>query len=543
MNKGLLGKQKRLQADKMLLGLCCSFFSLAVLASSAQAARAPVVRLIIMPSQSEADSVLAELGRGTLFPLVAKERSLDEKSRDRYGELDAEAIANLGQILKDVIAGLGEGEVSGVIQIEGNRFALVQMVDLSHYRKGAAAFRAKDFKTAETNLQNHIEANPDAVKARVMLGQIYENRKAFDKAEGTYLDALRFDPANEKAYLLLGALYLRAQRPEQAKGLYEEGLRRLPASESLKAGLVKAGKRIAQGKAVAGKKEEPVAAETGAPAPTVIEPLGDNVVKDLSNVDAPDSKTKAPKVRTKEKPAPEMKALKSAFLREPSRDAASTDKTAEKKVRLRIIVTGSEADAAAVLSEMTKGRTFAVLAKERSLDESSRNSYGYLGEVQAASLHQRIQEALKDLKEGQTSGILKLEEDKYVLVQLSNFSLYEEGEKAFATGDFTTAEAKLRAYVGLNPDAVKARTMIGKICEDKKEFGEAIDMYRTAISFDPEVALLYERLARVYLFLGQYQRAKDVYVDGLRRLPSAAVFEEGIEMADILMIGKGARLP
>jgi tetratricopeptide (TPR) repeat protein len=130
-----------------------------------------------------------------------------------------------------------------------------------------------------------------------------------------------------------------------------------------------------------------------------------------------------------------------------------------------------------------------------------------------------------------------------VLVQLSNFSLYEEGEKAFATGDFTTAEAKLRAYVGLNPDAVKARTMIGKICEDKKEFGEAIDMYRTAISFDPEVALLYERLARVYLFLGQYQRAKDVYVDGLRRLPSAAVFEEGIEMADILMIGKGARLP
>ena len=533
----------RRQAGRIFRELSLSLFSLIFLVTSVHAAKTPVVRLIVLSGQSDADAALAEIGRGTLFALIARERSLDEKSREHYGELDADAIAALGQPLKDVISRLAEGEVSGVVQLDDRRFALLQMVDLSYYRKGSAAFRARDFKTAEINLLTHVEANPDAVKARVMLGQIYEDRKAFDKAEGTYLDALRFDPAHEKAYLLLGALYLKEQRPEQAKGLYEEGLKRLPASESLKAGLVRSEKRIASVKARA-RKEKSAFAESAAPPPALIEPQEDKTLKDLAKDDTPDSKSKAVEVRTKQKPSPETKAAKNTPVKEqPSRNLAATDKTSEKRVHLRIIVSGSESDAASVLSEMKKGRTLAAIAKERSLDESSRDSYGYLGEVQVASLHERIQEALTDLKEGQTSGILRLEEDRYVLVQLTNFGLYKEGEEAFVSGDFKTAEAKLRAYLELNPDAVKTRTMLGKICEDKKEFGEAIDLYRTAISFDPRVVLLYERLARVYLLLGQYQRAKDVYAEGLRRVPSAGVFEEGIEMADILMIGKGARLP
>jgi tetratricopeptide (TPR) repeat protein len=94
-----------------------------------------------------------------------------------------------------------------------------------------------------------------------------------------------------------------------------------------------------------------------------------------------------------------------------------------------------------------------------------------------------------------------------------------------------------------NPDAVKARTLLGKIYEDRNEFSKAIDMYRKAISFSPKTVLVYERLARDYLLLGQYREAKDIYTEGLRQVPSSPEMEEGIEMADMLLIGDGGRMP
>ncbi|HTR45744.1 MAG TPA: hypothetical protein VMH06_08540, partial [Thermodesulfovibrionales bacterium] len=102
----------RRQAGRIFRELSLSLFSLIFLVTSVHAAKTPVVRLIVLSGQSDADAALAEIGRGTLFALIARERSLDEKSREHYGELDADAIAALGQPLKDVISRLAEGEVS-----------------------------------------------------------------------------------------------------------------------------------------------------------------------------------------------------------------------------------------------------------------------------------------------------------------------------------------------------------------------------------------------------------------------------------------------
>ena len=85
--------------------------------------------------------------------------------------------------------------------------------------------------------------------------------------------------------------------------------------------------------------------------------------------------------------------------------------------------------------------------------------------------------------------------------------------------------------------------MLGKIYESKEEPSKAIEMYKEAISFSPKTVLVYERLARVYLFLGMYLKAKEVYMQGLRQMPSSPVLEEGVEMADMLLIGSGERTP
>ncbi len=502
--------------------LCFAVIALiSLIASPLHAAKSPVVRIIVVNTQSEAEGILSELDKGRSFASLAKERSIDEHSRERFGEIEAAAFEGLDKPLKEAALQLGEGGVSRLIMLKDKRFALLLVVDMSHYRKGAKAFREGDFKTAIINLLRHVELNPDAVKARVILGRIYETGNETKKAEVNYRDALRFDPGCEEAYLRLGALYLSAGQLQQARDLYDDGLNHLPDSKSLRTALEKTKKRLAAAKAET-PKEETAGAETRG--------------REISQTDA--EKKQALKADT---PKKEMRVSEASKDR-PSRNETPKN-THEKKMHIRIIFTEKESDAHGILSELMKGRPFALLAKERSVDEKTRETYGYLGEVEVDSLHASLQDALSKLREGQTSGVIKIDQNRYALVQIIDIDLYREGERAFIAGDNLTAEAKLIRYVGTNPDAVKARTMLGKIYESKEEPSKAIEMYKEAISFSPKTVLVYERLARMYLFLGMYLKAKEVYMQGLRQVPSSPVLEEGIEMADMLLIGSGERTP
>jgi tetratricopeptide (TPR) repeat protein len=516
-----LKKAWHVHRSGFLKGFAFLLLSLTVVASSLHAARSPVVRIIVVNKQAEAGNILSEMNKGRSFASLAKERSIDEKTRDRYGEIEPAAFDSLDRPLKEAALRLGEGEVSGVITLGDDRHALVLIVDMTHYRKGTRAFRSGDFKTAETNLLRHVELNPDAVKARVMLGRIYEAGNEADKAEANYRDALRFDPDCEDAYGHLGALYLRTGRFQQARDVYDDGLHHFPDSKSLKAGIEKAKGRLSPAKTEPQKRE---AARSEPPGNEI--PKGD-----------------AAKGKTLKAEMPKGKMSKGGASKGGPSNTGTSNNTQDKKMHLRIIITGKESDAQDILLQIKEGRSFALLAKERSLDENTREVYGYLGEVGVNSLHASVQEALSELKEGQTSGVIKMDQDRYAIVQVTHMRLYREGEKAFISGDFVSAEKKLLKYVEANPDSVKACTMLGKIYEDKKEPSKAIEMYKKAISFSPKTVLVYERLARAYLFLGLYQKARDVYIEGLRQVPSSPVLEEGIEMADMLLIGDGQKMP
>jgi parvulin-like peptidyl-prolyl isomerase len=478
-----------------------SLLSLTLVVSSLSASTVPTIRIIIVKDASEAENIRAEIGKGKPFALLAKERSID-KSRDSYGEIAKASFEKLDAPLRDDALQLSEGEVSRVITLGDGRYALVLVVDMTFYRNGARAFRSGDFRTSETNLLKHVALNPDAVKARVLLGRIYESRKEYDKAEANYRDALRFDALSEEAYDRLGALYLRSGDIRQAKNVYDEGMLHLPGSRALKEGGEKAARQIAR----LDKKK--------------------SAAKEIADREQPET------------PTPEVKLPNTL----PTRAGLSRN-AEDKKLHIRIIVTRSESDAKDILAELKRGKSMALLAKERSIDENTRDAYGYLGEVALGTLDASLQQPIFQLKEGQTSGVIRMDSNRYAIAQVTDVSLYREGEKALIAGDSVTAEKKLLAYVETNPDAVKARTLLGKIYEDRNEFSKAIDMYKKAISFSPKTVLVYERLARDYLLLGEYKKAKDIYTEGLRQVPSSPEMEEGIEMADMLLIGERSRMP
>ncbi len=510
-----------LHRKSLFAGLTFFFVCFALIASPLYASGNPVVRIIVVNTQADAEGIIAEMAKGRSFASLAKERSVDEESRDRFGEIKSTAFEGLDKPLKEAALKLRPGQVSGVLALSDKRHAIVLLVDMTHYRNGARAFKSGDLINAKTDLLRHVELNPDAVKARILLGRICEASNKTKEAEVNYRDALRFDPGNEEAYLRLGALYLRMGQFQTAKDLYEDGLHHLPDSKPLMAGLKKAkGRPSATVSALVKKEDE------------AVEPMGDETPKRVDVVNhAPEAA----------KPKEDMVTAVSPKDK-PSNNVTSADKN-EKTIHIRIIFTEKESDAQDVLSEVGKGKPFALVAKERSIDEKTRQVYGYLGEVSIESLHASIQEALSKMTEGQISGVIKMDQNRYAVVQVTEIGLYREAERAFIAGDHAAAETKLLKYVEANPDAVKARTMLGKIYEDKNEPSKAIRMYKEAISYSPKTVLVYERLARVYLFLGMYGKAKDVFIQGLKQVPSSPELEEGIEMADMLLIGEGERMP
>jgi tetratricopeptide (TPR) repeat protein len=84
---------------------------------------------------------------------------------------------------------------------------------------------------------------------------------------------------------------------------------------------------------------------------------------------------------------------------------AQTDPPAS--IGLRIIVVGTESEAQQILDRLTKGEDFAILAQAKSTDATASEG-GYMGKIDPATLRDELRAALKGLKPGETSGIIKL---------------------------------------------------------------------------------------------------------------------------------------
>ena len=79
-----------------------------------------------------------------------------------------------------------------------------------------------------------------------------------------------------------------------------------------------------------------------------------------------------------------------------------------KALPLSIIVVSSEPEAQKLLGLLHNGGDFAKLAKDVSIDPTVVDG-GYLGEMNPANLRPELQAALKDLRPGQVSAIIRLQ--------------------------------------------------------------------------------------------------------------------------------------
>ena len=471
------------------------------------------MRLIIVGSKKDAGEILSELKNGKSFASLAKEKSID-KSRERYGYIENVGISKLKAPLREAVTRLKDGETSGAIKLRDGRYAIVQVIDLSYYRKGSEALKSKDYETAENNLLKHVELNPDTVKARIMLGEIYEERKELEKAERMYKDAISFNPKNEEGYERLGRLYLNQKQYDKANEIYEEGLKYLQGSESMENGI----RNIRGVKKLMSKMDNPQkpfteVKEKVVPTPQEIPPVKPKAV-----------------VIPKEKPADRNEVSK--------KEITDEIKVPRKFVHLRIIVVTGEKDAGEILSEIKNGKPFAFLAKDKSLDEESRDECGYLGKVAVNKLDAPLREIISQLRDGEVSSVIKLKDNRYTIVQIVDLKYYKKGAAAFRAKDFKTAETDLLKHIELNPDAVKARIMLGEIYENREKTEKAIEMYKEALSFDPKHKNAYERLGKAYLYLEQNDKAKEIYEEGLKHIPDAWSLWKGLKTAKMKLSRK-----
>ena len=74
---------------------------------------------------------------------------------------------------------------------------------------------------------------------------------------------------------------------------------------------------------------------------------------------------------------------------------------------LRIIVVSSADEAKQILKSLTDGGNFAALAKQKSTDATA-DEGGYMGRIDPARLRPELREALKGVRPGQTTGIVKV---------------------------------------------------------------------------------------------------------------------------------------
>ena len=112
----------------VLLGAALAFLSLAFGLLMAQGP--PVkLRIIVVKSSDEAQQILKQLKKGADFAGLAKARSIDPTA-EKGGDIGQIEIASLPQELRQVIAGVKPGDISGIVRVSSG-YAIVRVETVS----------------------------------------------------------------------------------------------------------------------------------------------------------------------------------------------------------------------------------------------------------------------------------------------------------------------------------------------------------------------------------------------------------------------------
>ena len=144
----------------------------------------------------------------------------------------AERIASAAAMLHYSKARLALEDNDTSTAVDELKTALVYDHDSSFlYGELARTFyRAGNVHETEDAARKAIALDPKYLEARLLLAQVYADRKDVDRAEAEYRAMLAIDATDEDAYLYLGKLYADNDQPQKSIGILEELVKKNPDS-------------------------------------------------------------------------------------------------------------------------------------------------------------------------------------------------------------------------------------------------------------------------------------------------------------------------
>ncbi|MGC9949650.1 MAG: FG-GAP-like repeat-containing protein [Bryobacteraceae bacterium] len=128
-------------------------------------------------------------------------------------------------------------------------------------------------------------------------------------------------------------------------------------------------------------------------------------------------------------------------------------------VAVRLLVVDSPGEAVRILQQLKNGADFAVLAREKSTDATAVDG-GFLGKIDPATLRPELRDALRGLRPGALSPIVKLPSGYAVLKVLANSDLAKLDEASRARQAAITAGSSVRYAPDLDGQSESVATLL-----------------------------------------------------------------------------------
>jgi tetratricopeptide (TPR) repeat protein len=191
-------------------------------------------RMIVVASAEAAEQALARLSTGEDFGAVARAMSVDP-SASRGGWMGSLKVADLRPEMRQALAGMTPGKVTGVIRLP-NGFSILKVESpgstpgLNDIRASVLEGRAPP-TVAIATLQQILAADPRSAEAHVLLGILYGRDGSLALAGESiaeFRQALAIAPEDLTARFYLGRAYLDAGQIRRAHEELQEAVARAP---------------------------------------------------------------------------------------------------------------------------------------------------------------------------------------------------------------------------------------------------------------------------------------------------------------------------
>ncbi|MBI4639707.1 MAG: peptidylprolyl isomerase [Candidatus Tectomicrobia bacterium] len=153
------------------------------------------------------------------------------------------------------------------------------------------------------------------------------------------------------------------------------------------------------------------------------------------------------------------------------------------QVHLRIIAVSSQEEADNIVVALRNGKDFPALAREYSRHSSQKRG-GDIGPVSLKELAPNIREAIRSLREGEVSHVIKVE-NQYLLFQVTTDRFFESGHQFYKAEEYEKALRAFARDLELNPDNVNSYNLIGVMYSKAGFYEKAAEAYRKALEIEP----------------------------------------------------------